>query len=166
MSARDQLLDVLRQAFQIEVEGYVFYEMAGEKARSAAVRELFAKLAGDEKQHQTYLKEVIRFYDVKGTSAFAVPLRTPEMLALSRQVLAPGLGVLADEAELEGAVLSIGMQLETNAIGCYTEAARTAGDGNVKGFYRFLADWETQHLTVLRSLDTTLRNGPGRQRGD
>ncbi len=165
MSERDPLLDVLRQAFQIEVDGYVFYQMAGEKARTAAVRELLARLAADERQHQAYLKEIIRFYDVKGTTAFAIPLRTPTLLALSRKVLPPGLGSEADEAELEGAVLSVGMQLETNAIAAYTEAAGAADDGNVKGFYRFLADWETQHLAALRSLDAALRGGPGQRPG-
>lgn len=159
MTARDLLLDTLRKAFQIEVDGYAFYSMAAEKARTAPVRALLARLAGDEKQHQAYLRDVIRFYDAKGTSAFAVPLRTPEMLALAHQVLPDRLAVQAGEAEFEGAVLSIGIQLETNAIACYSAAA-DANEGEVKGFYRFLADWETQHLNALRDLFAALRAEP------
>lgn len=165
MSARDQVFEILRKAFQIEVDGHVFYTMAAEKSRSGPVRELFAKLAGDEKLHQQYLKDIIRFYDAQGVATFAVPLRTPEMLALSQRVLPQRLGVQAADAELEGAVLSIGIQLESNAIACYSDAATGATEAEVRGFYRFLADWESQHLIALQGLLATLRGEPGERPG-
>jgi len=165
MNAPYPPFDTLRRAFQIEVDGYTFYSMAADKARSAAVRDMFAKLAGDEQQHQVYLRDVIRYYDAKGASAFAVPLRSPEMLQLAEAVLPERLGVLAPEAEFEGAVLSIGMQLETNAIACYSEAAERASEAEVKGFYRFLSDWETQHLNALRRLHAAFRADFGEHSG-
>ena len=157
MNAGHQPLDTLRRAFQIEVDGYTFYSMASEKARTASVGELFVKLASDEQQHQAFLKDIIRFYDVKGTAAFSVPLRSPEMRELTQQVLPDRLGVEAAVVEFEAAVLSIGMQLETNAIACYSEAAKLASKSQVKGFYRFLTDWEVQHLNALRTLHAALR---------
>jgi rubrerythrin len=161
MDARHLPLDTLRKAFQIEVDGYTFYSMAADKARTAAVRDMFAKLAVDEQQHQIFLKDIIRFYDVKGAAAFAVPLRSAEMLQLAGAVLPDRLGLLAQDAEFEGAVLSIGMQLETNAIACYSEVAEQALEAEVRGFYRFLTDWETQHLNALRRLHAALRPESG-----
>ncbi len=58
MSDREQMLDILRKAYQIEVDGYTFYSMTADRAEKEAVRDLFAKLAADEVQHQAYLKSV------------------------------------------------------------------------------------------------------------
>jgi rubrerythrin len=44
------------------------------------------------------------------------------------------------------------MTLESRAIAYFTGAAEKATDGEVKDFYRFLADWEKQHLEALNNL--------------
>lgn len=157
MSTREMILDILRKAYQIEVDGHTFYSMTAARAEKPAVRELFEKLAQDEVEHQAYLKGVLRRWDEKGTEAFRLTLRTPDVTALTQQIFTDRFRSQAHGAEFETAVLSIGMQLESNAIRHFSQAATGATDGDVKKFYEFLADWEKQHLDALSNLYSAVR---------
>ena len=152
MSARDQILDVLKRAYQIEVDGYTFYSMTADKADKPAVRELFAKLASDEVQHQAFLREVLKHYDEKGNAAFALHHRPPELRAFTQQVFSDQFRAQAQGAAFETAVLSVGMTLESRAIAYFSGAAEATPEREVKEFYQFLADWERQHLEALNNL--------------
>lgn len=158
MSAKSEILDILCKAYQIEVDGHTFYSMTAERADKDAVRELFEKLANDEVQHQAYIKAVLSRYDSEGTTAFRVNLRTPELAAFSQQVFTDKFREQARGAAFEIAALSIGMQLETNAINHFSSAAARATDVEVREFYRFLADWEKQHLDALQVLHNSVRS--------
>ena len=54
-------------------------------------------------------------------------------------------------------VLSIGIQLESNAVAFFSAAAREASDPQISGFYLFLADWEGFHLRTLQQLFDSIR---------
>ena len=157
MGSRDVILDVLRKAYQIEVDGYTFYSMTAERATKPAVQELFAKLAEDEIQHQAFLRSVGRDYDAKGVQAFAMNLRSPELRAINQAVFSAKFREQAAGAEFEMGVLSVGMTLETNAYTYFSNAAAGAGEPEVKKFYQFLADWEKQHFDALQRLYNTVR---------
>ena len=64
--ANDGIREILKKAYQIEVDGYTFYTMAADRASKPAVQELFDKLARDEVQHKAYLQSVIGSYEEKG----------------------------------------------------------------------------------------------------
>jgi rubrerythrin len=157
MSAREQILDILRKAYQIEVDGHTFYSMTAAKADKPAVRELFDKLAHDEVQHQAFLKEVLRGYDEKGTEAFRFHARIPEMSAFTAKIFTDQFRQQAAGAEFEVAALSIGMTLESRAIEYFSGAAKSAADNDVRTFYGFLADWERAHLDALSNLYNSVR---------
>jgi len=157
MSAREQILDILRKAYQIEVDGHTFYSMTAAKADKPAVRELFDKLAHDEVQHQAFLKEVLRGYDEKGTEAFRFHARIPEMSAFTAKIFTDQFRAQAAGAEFEVAALSIGMTLESRAIEYFSGAAKSAADNDVRTFYGFLADWERAHLDALSNLYNSVR---------
>src|SRR5512139_2767134 len=44
VNEREQILEILRKAYQIEVDGYTFYSMTAMQATKPAVKELFEKL--------------------------------------------------------------------------------------------------------------------------
>jgi rubrerythrin len=157
MSAKDVILDILRKAYQIEVDGYTFYSMTADRAEKPAVRELFEKLAHDETEHQAFLREVLRRYDEKGNEAFKLNLRTPDLTAFTAKIFTDQFRQQAGGAEFEVAALSIGMTLETRAIQHFTGAAAQASEAEVKKFYEFLADWERKHLDALQSLHNAVR---------
>ena len=158
MSARKEIIEILQKAYQIEVDGHTFYTMTAERAPRPAVRELFEKLAADEVQHKAYLQAVASRFDAEGTAAFRLKLRTPELAAFSDQIFTERFREQARGAAFEAAVLSIGMQLETNAISHFTSAAAQASEVEVREFYRFLADWEQQHFDSLQNIFGMVRS--------
>jgi rubrerythrin len=150
--SQEQIREILRKAYQIEVDGYTFYSLAAEKADKEPVQELFDKLAHDEIQHKAYLKSVMSSYDQQGVEAFNVHRRDPELKAFTATIFTDRFVEQARGADFELGVLSIGMTLETNAIACFSGAASSATEDEVRDFYEFLADWERQHLDALKML--------------
>lgn len=158
MDMREQILEILKKAYQIEVDGYTFYSMTAEKAEKPAVKELFEKLASDEVQHQAFLKTVSRNYTEKGVSAFAVQAKPVDFLStFSQKVFTDRFREQAKGAAFEMGVLSVGMTLETNAVTCFSTAAKGAEAQEVRKFYEFLAEWERQHFDALKSLYDSVR---------
>ncbi len=158
MDARAQLLDILRTAYQIEVDGYTFYAMTAEKAAKPAVKELFQKLADDEVQHQSFLKGIGKRYDKEGAGAYAVKLPPADMSAVTGKVFTDRFHEQARGAVFEMGVLSVGLTLETNAMAHFHKAAEAADSKEVREFYRFLAEWEKQHFDALNALYGSLRS--------
>jgi rubrerythrin len=157
MTARDQIVDILRKAYQIEVDGYTFYSMTADRAIKPAVQELFGKLAQDEVQHQAFLRSVLKNYDEQGLAAFNVAIKLPDLRAFADQVFTNRFREQAEGAAFEMAALSVGMTLEKNAVAYFSTAAREATEGEVRTFYGFLADWERQHLDALQGLHESIR---------
>ncbi|MEI6667674.1 MAG: ferritin family protein [Acidobacteriota bacterium] len=153
----DAILDIVGKAYQIEIDGYTFYSMTAERSQKPAVQELFAKLASDEVQHQAFLKSVAKHYGEQGTHAFRLHATAPAGRSVVSQVLTGTFREQAAGAQFELGVLSIGMTLETNAISYFSRAAGQAPDKDVKDFYRFLADWESQHYDALKNLFDLVR---------
>lgn len=156
MQNREVLLDILRKAYQIEVDGHTFYAMTAARAEKPAVQELFEKLAADEVQHQAFLRNVVKNYDEQGLAAFRTG-QSSDWAAVSQAIFTGRFREQAAGAEFELATLSIGMTLETNAIAYFSNAATQAADREVREFYQFLADWEKQHLEALRNLYNSVR---------
>ena len=157
MDAREQILEVLRKAYQIEVDGHTFYAMTAEKATKPAVKELFQKLAHDEVQHQAFLKSVGKRYDAEGPAAFAVAKPAVDLSGLTDHVFTARFKEQAKGAAFEMGVLSVGLTLETNAMAHFNQAADTANNAEVREFYRFLADWEKQHFDAINALYSAIR---------
>jgi rubrerythrin len=155
--ANDDIREILKKAYQIEVDGYTFYSMAAERASKPAVQELFDKLARDEVQHKAYLQTVIGSYDEKGLAAFKMPHRDPDLKAFTSTIFTEEFKKQAHGADFELGVLSIGMTLETNAIKYFAGAAENTTEDEVRDFYRFLADWEREHLEALQGLYNGVR---------
>jgi rubrerythrin len=156
MSNRDAILDVVRKAFQIEVDGYTFYSMTAAKADKPAVQELFEKLAADEVQHQAFLKNVATRYDQEGVAAFQKG-RPSDWSAIADKIFTGRFREQAGGAQFELAVLSIGMTLEQNAISYFSGAAKAASEREVQEFYTFLASWEQTHYEALQNLYNSVR---------
>jgi rubrerythrin len=157
MTASEVVIDILRKAYQIEVDGYTVYSMTAERAEKPAVQELFARLAQDEVQHQAFLRSVLKNYHDKGVDAFAMNVVPPDLRAFSDKVFTARFREQAEGAAFEMGALSVGMTLEKNAVEYFSGAARSASEAEVRRFYQFLADWEQQHLDALQGLSETIR---------
>jgi rubrerythrin len=157
MTAPDQVFDILRKAYQIEVDGYTFYSMTADRADKPAVQDLFGRLAQDEMQHQAFLRSVLTNYNDKGVEAFSMDIVLPDLRTFSDKVFTDRFREQAEGAAFEMAALSVGMTLEKNAVAYFSGAVHNAAEVEVQQFYHFLADWEEQHLNALQSLYETIR---------
>jgi rubrerythrin len=148
----DEITDILKKAFQVEVDGFTFYSMATQQATKPAARKLFERLARDETEHQAYIRAVMRRYEDHGASSFHFDPRDPDLAEFSSKIFTDSFKeqALGDVSEL--GALSVGIQLETNATEFFEIAARDATNPQIAGFYRFLADWEGLHLRTLQQL--------------
>jgi rubrerythrin len=155
---RDDVLDILRKAYQIEVDGYTFYSMTADRADKPAVQELFGKLAQDEVQHQAFLRQVANHYDAEGVAAFTQTGKAPDFRAFSDKVFTSRFREQAEGAAFELAAVSVGMTLEQNAVAYFGAAAKNASEDEVRRFYQYLADWEQQHLDALQALHESVRS--------
>jgi len=152
------ILDILRRAYQVEVDGYTFYSMTAERATKPAVQSLFAQLAQDERQHQDYLRQAAGHYRNKEQGALQVPESVPDRSAFTSAVFTDEVRRQAEGADFEAGVLSVGMTIESNSISVYTGAARSAADEQARDFYQFLAVWERQHLIALQNAYKAIRS--------
>ena len=153
----DAISDVLRKAFQVEVDGFTFYSMALEAATKPAVRKLFERLARDETEHKAYIMAVMKRYEEHGASSFQFDPRDPDLAEFSSEIFTDSFKEQAQGEVSEFGALSIGIQLESNAVTFFDTAAREASDPQISGFYRFLADWEGLHLRTLQQLYDSIR---------
>lgn len=158
MDNHAQILDILRTAYQIEVNGYTFYAMTAEKSTKPAVKELFQKLADDEVQHQNFLKGIGKRFDKEGAAAFSVNKVPHDMGPIATKVFTDHFKQQAHGAAFEMGVLSVGLTLETNAMAHFNKAADTSDSKEVQEFYRFLAEWEKQHFDALDTLYNAIRS--------
>jgi len=153
----DAITDVLKKAFQVEVDGFTFYSMAAERTTKPAAQQLFERLARDETEHQAYIRAVMRRYEEHGASSFHFDPRNPDLAEFSSEIFTESFKEQAQGEVSELGVLSIGVQLESNAVAFFSAAAREASDPQITGFYQFLADWEGMHLRTLKQLYDTIR---------
>ena len=153
----DGITDVLRKAFQVEVDGFTFYSMTAERATKPAVRKLFERLARDETEHQAYIRAVMRRYEEHGASSFHFDPRDPDLAEFSSEIFTESFKEQTRGEVFEAGALSIGLQLESYAVTFFSAAAREAPDPQISGFYRFLADWEGMHLRTLQQLYDSIR---------
>ena len=160
----DSTTDVLRKAFQVEVDGFTFYSMTAERAAKPAVQKLFERLARDETEHQAYLRAVMRRYEEHGAASFRIDQRDPDLAEFSSQIFTDSFKDQAQGEIFETGALSIGIQLESNAVSFFDAAASEASDPQISGFYRFLADWEGSHLRTLQHLYDSIRVDPWPER--
>jgi rubrerythrin len=151
------IMDILKRAFQVEVDGFTFYSMAAEHATKPAVRKLYKRLALDETEHKAYLRSVMKRYEELGAASFRVDPRDPDLGEYSSQMFTEEFKNQTEGEVTEAGALSIGIQLESNAIEFFSTAAQEAEDDRISGFYRFLADWEGFHLRTLQHLFDSIR---------
>ena len=153
----EEILDILKSAYAIEVKGHTFYSTIAQKSDKPAVKELFEKLADDEVVHQKYLKDIAKNFQNQGTAAFRITEKLPDVGAIASNLFNDKFRDQAKGADFEFGAVNIGMTLENGAIVHFKTAAQHSSDQDVRYFYEFLAQWEQGHFDALSRLEETLR---------
>jgi rubrerythrin len=118
---------------------------------------MFGALAEDERHHKVFLER--NFQSVLEKGEWAVPA-TPENLSPldDSDIVNPDFLKRVKGGAFEMAVVAAGCELEKSAISYYKKAAEDCPDEASAKVFRFLAEWEKDHLHALNQLETRLKD--------
>jgi rubrerythrin len=149
-----QVEKAIKEAIKLEINGRSFFSHAAEITHNQHGKKMFLHLAGEEVKHlETFgqlfsstlkdadWKKYIKDEELKGQSPLI------EELA-SRMKKAEG------KSEIEA--LSIGMELEKNAIELFQKSAQDVDDPTAKEIFKKIADEERFHYDLLQAQHDSL----------
>ncbi|HHZ00029.1 MAG TPA: ferritin family protein [Sedimentibacter sp.] len=137
-------LAIISQAVLNEMEGYEFYKMAGDQAKTQGNKEAFMRLANEELKHAEYLKKLWTSLSNGGE------LKIEEILSSGIDIPSPEIyrwdKVDKAYATLAMSIYGIGMQMEKNSIDFYEDAKKKVSSESSLGLFDLLIKWEKIHL--------------------
>jgi len=144
-------LTILKRAILLETRGKAFYKKAAEETSSQVVKEFFEMMAAEEVSHVKILSEQYKAYQANGKF---ISRKVDEYSAnVVDQIITEKLKGNISAAGFESAAISAAMGMEERAIKLYSQRADEANDPEEKALYRWLAEWEGQHLALLAKID-------------
>jgi rubrerythrin len=154
---RKIVLEAIKTAIITELRGYEIYKAAAERATDPAAKQMFASLAEDERHHKMFLERNFRSVFEKGE--WAVPATAENLSPLDdSEIVNPDFLKRVKGGAFEMAVVAAGCELEKSAISYYKKAAADCPDEESAKVFRFLADWEKDHLNSLNELERRLKD--------
>jgi rubrerythrin len=148
-------LGILKSALLLEKRGRAFYRLAASQAQDSAVKAFFDMLAQEEERHIALLSE--QFAAVSRSGTFSPTSAPPaDDHSAAKQVLDAALQARIASADFEAAAISAAMAMEERAIALYSQRAAACSDATERALYRWLSEWETQHLEALAAIDRSL----------
>jgi rubrerythrin len=143
------VIEGLKQAMQAEADGHNFYVLAAKSTKDKKGKEVFLSLAKDEAEHLEYLKAQYQSFLKSGGPDSKIKLGKAKARPGKSPIFSSDFKKRLGKAQLEMSSLSIGAQLELNAILFYKTQSENADDQIVKAFFAELAEWESGHYELL-----------------
>jgi rubrerythrin len=155
MTDKKQLLaQGLLDAYKAEQYGHNFYLMAANSTSDPKGKEVFETLAAEELDHARFLKTQYDSVLMTGKVSASASLGRRLDLAGMWPIFSDGLKARIKEANFEMTALSIGIQLERDAMAFYKSQADQADDPEIKKMFMMLSEWEAGHYQgLLRQYD-------------
>ncbi len=149
------LLDILKGAILLEHRGKALYESVAGSSGSDAVKGLFKMLSREEDKHIRILSTQF------ARAAKGEPLDTAglekEHAATHEAILTKKIVADISGAGYEAAVIAAALEFEKNAVKFYSQHASEAKSAEEKKLYRWLTEWEQNHMLMLARLDNELK---------
>lgn len=147
-----EISEIIRKAMEIEMDGYYHYSNASITTEDEKAKEVFQKLAEEEKKHFKILKEWEDFLSDPSSAFDYNKIKKEERLQLSGEspIFSNEFKKRIKEKNIEISALSIGMLLEQNSINFYRGWAEKTEDENAREFLLELVKWEESHLEALQ----------------
>jgi rubrerythrin len=153
-----QCVDAIEISLFIEKEGLFFYESAGKKIQNPQVREMFSRLADEEREHIQSLQEKSRYLQ----PAIAGRSRPKEHLArfigeeLKGKIF-PALNVSSvQNIDSDKQALDVGIESERRSIEMLQSLLEKEKKLDVKAIFSHLLVEEKKHLAMLQDLKKQL----------
>ena len=148
ITAKQQLLDGLKQAMQAERTGQHFYATAALTTQDPTGREVFEQLAREEAEHFAFLASHYRSINENGVLSDA-KLPAHGLVVAESPIFSTALRERIKDAHFEMSALAIAVQLELNGVKYYRAQAALATVPEVRKLFEELAAWETAHYEAF-----------------
>lgn len=146
--------EALKLAINTEEEGLEFYSTLAKNAKDIKVKEVFSKLASDEKDHLTLFQKA--YHEItssinatEGCEDYTVDLYLKYLIDTGIFAQKGEAKRLAMETKSDIDALKIGIQAEKDSILYYSEAARNTRHTMGKTAFERLVNEEKKHLKLL-----------------
>lgn len=145
--SEEGMIALLKDAVQLEIEGWLFYRNITCTLPAGAVRDVFTYLTEQEEKHRQYLRQELdrveagSMLDIHGLGALKETTHDG--------VLADVVRSSKDLSQHEASAIHTGMLLERNSWEFYHYAAEKATQADEVALYRQLEEWEKLHLHIL-----------------
>ncbi len=146
---KEKIIEALKRAILAERNGHYFYLMAAQTTKDPKGKEVFTDLAKEELNHMEYLQQNYRSVLEQGTLNSEVTLTKIADLSGPSPIFSESFKSRIGESHYEMTALSIGIELELNAMNYYRSQAEQIADPEAKKFFSELSDWEQGHYRAL-----------------
>ncbi|MCX6005491.1 MAG: ferritin family protein [Chloroflexi bacterium] len=147
---QSKIVDVLKYAIQMELDGKKFYTLAGKESQNKAGKELYPWLAVQEDEHRKRFERIYRaIAAAKGWPEIDVkPDKTKKLVTLfASAIKKAGIAVKASSAEVEAAEKA--MELEIKSRDYYRQQADKSGSDIERKFYTQISSEEHGHYLAI-----------------
>ena len=156
MKVQEYMLQALKDAVQMEVEGRQFYLEAAKKVENAGVRQILEYLAEAEVYHIEKFKEIYQSLQqdphwTEGMAAFSPPRHEPYICVLAMTQTNQGTGGKDDLQALRS-----GLKMEECSIDYYTKLAQETNIPLARRFFMSVAHEERSHYLTLLDMHNYL----------
>ncbi|MBU6391807.1 MAG: ferritin family protein [Planctomycetota bacterium] len=154
--------EALKIAVNIEEEGLEFYSILMKNTKDPKTKEIFSKLASDEKEHlarfqKAYLELTSPISTTQSCEDYTVDLYLKYLVDTGVFAQKGQARRLAAEVKTDIDALKIGIQAEKDSILYYAEAAKNTRFNAGKQTFEQLAIEEKKHLKLLAEQLKTLK---------
>ena len=156
MKIQEYMLQALKDAVQMELEGRQFYLEAAKKVQNSGVRQIFEYLAEAEKYHIEKFNEIYRGLEkdpawTAPMATFSPPQHEPYVCVLAMTQADQGTGGKDDLQALRS-----GLKMEECSIDYYTKLARETNNPLARRFFMSVAHEERGHYLTLMDMHNYL----------
>ncbi len=162
VSARDEQIDILRNAIQMEVYGEDYFRRMSEWVKHPNTKSMFNSLARQEERHIEVLSEELARIEGGGDWVAPSSIKPGSTSAANRKVFKgeAGEGPAIDPKAGELEAIKLGMEVEKRSIDYYRKAGAEVAGANAKKVFNWLVGEEAGHLTILMAeYDNRSRSG-------
>lgn len=154
----DEIIDVIKYATTMEINGRSFYEHAAEVTHNELGKKVFSKLADDEIGHMKTFSEI--FTSVLGNEEWKKYLDQEE---LNKSTVLDGLKKRVEEQKKQGRAgdleaLKIGLELEKGSIDHYKKTSDKTNDPKLKEIFAKIIKEEEYHYDLLQAEYDSITN--------
>jgi rubrerythrin len=145
--SQEGMVALLKDALQLEIEGWLFYRGVTYTLPEGAVRDVFVYLTEQEEKHRQYLNK--KLDEVQAGSMLDITGLGALKETTHDEVLADAVRSATDLSQHEASAIHTGMLLERDSWESYHAAAEKATQPDEVTMYGQLEEWEKLHLRLL-----------------